>query len=331
MQTKIPAPRGEVGLRDLALALASVRPETDAHLRILSRCLGLQGLSLPQAGTPKTAAGPQMRHRSPQQPPSQPVRDGRLPPARTLPPGPAKTRFSTELLELPPVDPDTAELPAWLTDPSPIPRPTPGPAREPLFPKITAAGILGAAIATLCDGSRPDIRRLVAHTVSGRPYRSLPRLPAPTRARGVQLLLDRGVSMTPFFPDQVDLERAFIHVAGAPQCEVFEFVDDPAHAQGYGPGDSLRPWRAVAGRPVVVVSDFGASGPDLSARVSSASWRRFASHLAEIGCPLLAVVPLPPRALPRFVARYFIALHWDRRTRAEHVRAQVGPGHEVKS
>jgi hypothetical protein len=205
------------------------------------------------------------------------------------------------------------------------------PRREPLFPRRTAPGVLGAAIATLRPGPRPDLERLIAHVVRGQPLREVPRLPVPSRSRGVQVLLDRNEALTPFFADQMDLAHAFRRVAGTPRCEVFEFLEDPATACAYSAADPSAAWRPQPGRPVVVVTDFGLGDSSGSApRIPQRTWRRFAVLLKRYRCPLLAVVPRAPVEWPPWVERHFIALHWDPRTRAEHVRTWVGPGHRVE-
>jgi hypothetical protein len=191
---------------------------------------------------------------------------------------------------------------------------------------------LGAAIATQRPGRRPDIERLIRQITRGLPFRELPRLPTPSLSRGVQLLLDRGEAMTPFFDDLAGLTRSFMRLAGAPRCEVFEFLDDPAAASPYVATGGPKGWRPQPGRPVVVVTDFGLGDSLASApRIARAVWRRFAAHVSRRRCPLIAVVPHAPAEWPAWVERHFTALHWDPHTRAENVRALVGSGHRVDS
>jgi hypothetical protein len=320
-----------VGLGDLAVALATLDIASEAQLRVLGRCLGLGGLSSAPRGTARAAADQRWRHRRPPRRPGEP----RPPPglAPPLPPpaaAPAAEPLETLLEPLPAAQASDAPVPDWHALPSEIDARREAPPRDPLFPRPTAPGVLGAAVATRRPGPRPDIDRLIARIVRGRPSRDLPRLPVPSLSRGLQLLLDRSESMTPFFADQLDLARAFARVAGASRCEVLELLGDPATARTFGAGERPRPWRPEPGRPVVVVSDFGlGESLDASPRVSGGAWRGLADRLRRLGCPLVAVVPHPPGAWPGWVRRRFVALHWDPRTRAESVRALVGPGHEI--
>lgn len=329
--SKTSARRGEVGLGDLALALATLNIATDAHLRGLGRCLGLGGLSLGSVGTPKAAADPRWRHRRPPRPAPEPKAPASVPPLPPAPPGPPAEYLEIGMEPLSPARSSDAPRPDAPGQPAPVAAKVAAPPREPLFPRRTAPGVLGAAIATLQPGPRPDLDRLIAHLIGGRPFREIPRWPVPSRTRGVQVLLDRHEALTPFFADQIDLARAFERVAGSPRCEVFEFLEDPAAARACSVADPPPAWRPQPGRPVVVVTDFGlGDAAGAVPRVSWRTWRRFAALLKRRRCPLLAVVPRAPTEWPPWVERHFIALHWDPRTRAEHVRALVGPGHRVE-
>ncbi|HPE72372.1 MAG TPA: hypothetical protein PK018_09410 [Candidatus Competibacter sp.] len=318
--------RGEIGLGDLAVALATLDIATETHLRGLGRCLGLGGLSLGSVGTLKVAADPRWRHRRPPPQSPEPQAPTGLPPLPPPPPGPPAEFLETVMASLPPVEPSDAPWPDGRTQPARVAAKAAAPPREPLFPRRTAPGVLGAAIATLRPGPRPDLDRLIAHVVRGRPFREIPRLPMPSQSRGVQVLLDRNESMTPFFADQIDLAHAFIRVAGSPRCAVFEFLEDPAAAGACSAADPPVAWRPQPGRPVVVVTDFGLGDSSGSApRLPQQTWRRFAVRLKRHRCPLLAVVPRAPAEWPRWVERHFIALHWDPRTRAGPANAPTWP------
>lgn len=327
---KTSARRGEIGLGDLVVALATLHADSDAHLRTLGRCLGLRGLSLRSQGTLKVAAAPRLRHRRAPPRPPEPRARGMilLPPPAPL--APAEEYLDTSLEPLSAALRNDSPVPDWHAEPSLVAAKAAAPPRDQLFPRRTASGVVGAAIATLTPGRQPDIDRLIGHIVSGRPFREVPRLATPTRSRGVQLLLDRNESMTPFFPDQMDLAQSFMQVAGAPRCEVFEFIEDPAAAFAYSVADRAIAWRPQPGRPVVVITDFGLGDSSGSTPgIPTQRWRRFASAMKRQRCPLLAVVPHEPSEWPVWVEQHFLALHWDPRTRAENVRALVGPGHRV--
>lgn len=323
------ARRGEIGLGDLATALAELDIASEAQLRAVGRCLGLGGLSFGSIGTSKTAADSRLKHRRPPPRTQEPRPQRQLPSLPAAPPGPPAESLDIVMEPLPAAL--SSELPPeWFVQPAAAARRERAPLRAALFPQHTAPGVLSAAVATLCPGRRPDIERLMQHIIASRPFREVPRLPVPSQSRGVQLLLDRNEPMSPFYADQGDLERSFAAVVGEPRCEVFEFVDDPATACAYSAADQPRAWRPQPGRPVVVVTDFGLGESSGSApRLLPQVWRRFATALKRRGCPLIAIVPFPPAAWPVWVERHFIAIHWDPRTRAENVRALVGAGHRV--
>lgn len=324
--------RGEIWLCDLAVALATLDITTEAHLHTLGRCLGLEGMSLSSVGKLKAATDSRWRHRRPQrQPLSETKAPAVLPSLSPAPPSLVAEQMETVMESLPPAEPSNAPMPDWHTQLSRVAAKADAPLREPLFPRRTASGVLSAAIATLRPGSRPDIERLITHIVRGCPFRELPRLPISSQSRGVQVLLDNNESMTPFFADQNDLTRSFMQVASTSRCEIFEFLEDPAAAYADSVADSPpTAWRPQPGRPVVVVTDFGlGDSSGFVSRISQRTWRVFAAILKRHRCPLLAVVPRAPAEWPPWVERHFIALYWDPRTRAENVRALIGPGHPM--
>ncbi len=327
---RMSARRGEIGLGDLATALARLEIVSEAQLRVVGRCLGLGGLSFGSVGTLQTAADARLKHRRPPPRPQEPKPQRQLPPLPAAPPGPPAERLDTVMEPLPAAVSSEILRPEWFAQPAAVIPRERGAPRAALFPQHTAPGLLSAAVATLRPGRWPDIDRLVEHIIAHRPFREVPRLPVPSQSRGVQLLLDRNAPMTPFYADQGDLVRSFAAVVGQSRCEVCEFVDDPAAACAYSLADQPTAWRPQPGRPVVVVSDFGLGESSGSApRLPPQAWRRFATALKRRGCPLIAIVPFPPAAWPVWVERHFIAIHWDPRTRAENVRALVGAGHLV--
>jgi len=327
---RMSARRGEIGLGDLATALARLDIVSEAQLRAVGRCLGLRGLSFGSVGTLKAAADARLKHRRPPPKPQEPKPHRQLPPLPTAPPGPPTERLDTVMEPLPAAVSSEILGPEWFAQPTAVAPRERGAPRAALFPQHTAPGLLSAAVATLWPGGQPDIDRLIEHIITSRPFRDVPTLRVPSRSRGVQLLLDRNAPMTPFYADQGDLVRSFASVVGKPRCEVFEFVDDPAAACAYSVADQPTAWRPQPGRPVVVVTDFGMGESSGSApRLPPQGWRSFAIALKRRGCPLIAIVPFPPAGWPVWVERHFIAIHWDPRTRAENVRALVGTGHHV--
>lgn len=325
------ARRGEIGLGDLVLAFAALGEGDEATNGRISRCLGFTGID---PNPPEHLRGAYDANRIPRR--RKPEPQLRPPPSPPMfPPLPRSVDLPEETLEsgfapLPPLP--EQDRPDWLDQPpaEDAIAPTPVP-RLPLFPRGTAKGVLGAAVATRRPGAEPDIPRLIAALVRGHPLRDLPRKPAATLDQGVQLLLDVGEAMTPFLPDLDDLADALERLLGRERCEVFEFSADPARATAWSAGGKARPWRPRPGRPVVLATDFGLGPAALAAaRVPPAAWTAFEQRVREAGNPLIAFVPLPPERWPLRLARRLTLIHWDPRTSAAAVKRAVGPGHEVR-
>lgn len=329
MMKKTRMKRGDIGLADLAIAVHTLDLTDPEQLRAVGRCLGFGNLRRTERTQGRGGFEQRLKNRH-QQPERKPQRATSDEPG-TVTPAPPELPDRILPSELTPLDPIEAsdEPPAdWLNAP-PIenrrPRALP---RLPLLPKNTANGVLGAAVCTRQPGRMLDLDVLVQRIVGRRPLQPLPRLPTTTLSRGVQLLLDRGESMTPFYPDQQDLADALATVVGEPQLEVFEFDGQPIAARRWDPASRQGKWRSQRGRPVLFSTDFGLGmSRGLRSPMSGRDWHRLTRRLIRAGTPVVFLIPLPPGDWPRWLERGFNPIHWDPRTRAETVRSLIGEGH----
>ncbi|HSN85472.1 MAG TPA: hypothetical protein VL025_01890, partial [Thermoanaerobaculia bacterium] len=246
-----------------------------------------------------------------------------------------------------PVDPGVSELaatltpvhgesrpPGWLAEVDLLEEPGPAappPEPDPLLLPGWVRSVLSGTLATLASEGPLDVERLVRGVARAAPVRRVPRRPWPTLARGVQVLVDRSETMSPFARDQSWLVAQIRAVAGRETTRVLFFDGLPAWGAGTG---SRRLWREYhpwhtppPGTAVLLVSDLG-MGPSLFGARSAGvtSWRQFAEDLAHAGCPVVAFVPYGPGRWPRELRRALHLLHWDPRTSVHTVRREVGRG-----
>lgn len=206
------------------------------------------------------------------------------------------------------------------------------PALEPLLLPVWTRALLSGALSSRNDDGPLDVKKVVERVASGEPSARLPRRPRPTLARGVQVLVDRGETMLPFFEDQEGLEGEIKKVVGEGRAQILYFDGNPARKAGPG---SRSGWKTYtehhmprAGTVVLLLTDLGVGRP-LSpfARTGEREWVAFAERLRRRGCPLVAFVPYAPRRVPASLRRLVTVLQWDRSTSASSVHASVGKGH----
>jgi hypothetical protein len=200
---------------------------------------------------------------------------------------------------------------------------------DPLLLPLWTRGILVAALSTTSEDGPIDVESVVEAMAKLQPLQTLPRLPWPTLRRGVQLLLDRGAGMVPFFQDQDWMVTVMSRIVGADRLDIRHFVGSPLHRAGRGP--RLR-WGAYQPPPpgtvVVLLTDLGLGRPPLSEDWASVDeWLEFSTKLRRAGCAVVAFVPYTPDRWPQELARTMTIVRWDRPTTASSVRARVGPAH----
>ena len=143
---------------------------------------------------------------------------------------------------------------------------------------------------------------------------------------GVQLLVDHGESMIPFFDDAKELSRRIEQIVGRDAVVEQRFVGTPL--LGFVPGRGRRTrsdsegYRLPSpGTPVAVLSDLGI-GRDrrLDAGASLTQWVEFARVVQRGGCPLIAFTPYGSNRWPTELRETMHLVHWDRTTDISNVR-----------
>ena len=228
-------------------------------------------------------------------------------------------------------------LPAWMSDVRPLDEPMAGPVAPPdpdplLEPRWTRA-ILSGALSTPGEGGF-DLETLTSEVARRRPILQLPRRVAPTLARGVQVLVDRGERMLPFSADLAQLIEQIRTVAGRETVEVLSFDGFPD--RGAGPR-SRRHWRPYpdsgAPRPgaaVAVITDLGLGALAIGSRAAGPpDWLSLAHRLGRTGNPLVVFIPYGSARWPPELRRALTLLHWDHRTTAGDVRRALGHARRV--
>lgn len=207
---------------------------------------------------------------------------------------------------------------------------------EPLLYPVWTRAILSGALSSRSDDGPLDVRRVVEKVASGEASAELPRLPRPTLARGVQVLVDRSETMLLFLKDQEWLEAEIQKVVGPERAQILYFEGCPARRAGRG---SRRRWKSYyedylpsSGTVVLLLTDLGVGEPvSPGAHVGAQEWLDFAERLRQRGCPVVAFVPYAPSRCPAALRRLMTVVQWDRVTSASSIHARVGSGHVSSS
>jgi hypothetical protein len=202
---------------------------------------------------------------------------------------------------------------------------------EPLFPIRTSRAILSGALATPSATGPVHLQKVIELLSRAQVIQEIPCLSIPTLVRGVQLLIDCGEAMQPFAMDQAGLRAALVSVVGRDRTEILYFANSPLPYAGTGLRDEWPKYRVPAsGTPVVALTDLGIGQPPSVADLArDADWQEFAATLTRTGCPLLALVPYPPRRWPTALSRNITIVQWDRATTASVIRRTVPTGLRV--
>jgi hypothetical protein len=319
-------------IADLIRALAALRPRDDATRRAIARLLRIEV----REPTLVVAEDVVRSQGSPPVPPKQPDAAPVRAPAASV----HVEAGTSPLTPLPSVlEPDATEMrrpPAWLERVRPLPPPDPKraaavPPPTPLLRPEWTRAILSGFLSTLSDDGPLDVRLVVDTIARGLPLLDVPRLPWPTMARGVQVLVDRGDALRPFEADQAWLVERIRLVAGAQNVEVLSFFGCPSRGAGTGAPDEWTDYyehhTPHSRASVLLLTDLGIGRVPLGTRTAgTAEWLAFIARVRRAGCPVVAFVPYRAARWPRALRGALPILHWDRATSARSVRRVVGQG-----
>jgi hypothetical protein len=222
--------------------------------------------------------------------------------------------------------------PGWFssTTPFPVERTRHRTTRLPLDPLLAPRGarnIVAAVAATHVAEGEIDLERIVASVARGEVLRDLHRRVSVTVRNGLQLLVDRGQSMTFFARDASWVEQQIQNVVGADRVQSLRFAELPQRGAGRS-GEEWKSYRPpVSGVPVLVLTDLGIGGS--SAALVAVDWVAFAKLVRAAGCPLVALVPYPPERWPEMAARAITIAQWDRSLDARRARMAMRRAQKV--
>ena len=203
----------------------------------------------------------------------------------------------------------------------------------PLFEPQQTRTLLSRALARRASTGPWDLFQVIEMCARGEALTHAPRLPEPTLSSGVQLLVDRGDTMTLFAQDQSSLEQAIRKLVGNDKAQVLSFDGFPSRA-GSGGKRNWKPYEEQLPPPGTVVAILGDLGIGHAAwrplRPEPYEWRAFAERLRRRGSPVVVFVPYHPSRWPDELRRALTIIHWDRRTRTSAIRASVGSGLTVR-
>jgi hypothetical protein len=325
------SPRGVISLGDLMCSLKGLECRDTATLERIARSLGFTGINANPAEGARGVSGARRWPSLAKKPTSRELPSQGSLPQPPLPVELPEAIFDTEMTPLESPEPP-GQPPSWLnqgpaletTDIPPAPR-------AKLFHERSAKGVLSAAVATRRPGPQPDVDRLIQSIIRGDLLQAFPYTANPSIHRGLQLLMDTSESMTPFLQDLDDLAQAMVRLVGQAGCELYEFKGDPNDSVRWSPNFREIPWRPVAGRPVLIASDFGIGARvGTKDRAAPRSWLDFAQRVREAGLPLIAFVPYGREHWRKSLSRRIHFIHWDPHTRASHITKLFGIGHEVE-
>lgn len=312
----------EIWIGDVIGAWRALGAHTPEEKRLIAQALGFQWTGA-EEGTPLPIAGSRDAHagESPAPASSAPIvelpdsSEDWSPAAPALEPMPLSMSVSRRAAggqtmsgRIQPGEPLERERPEHVTA---------RPPHDPLFRPGWARAILGTACATRVDDGPVDVERLVHALASCQPIATLPRASLLSLRRGMQLLVDRADSLTPFWRDIRDLVVRLRAVVGRDRSQVLYFAGAPQLGAGPGGRSTWRPPPAPpsAGTPVILITDFGAARRDAGQpRVSEAVWLAFLAHVRACGCPVVAFSPYPIERWPAAVVKQVHAIWWDRST-----------------
>jgi hypothetical protein len=237
---------------------------------------------------------------------------------------------------LPPVAYAPAGRQAWVRDP--LPRPDRNlmsvrPPYTPLLARSSAAALLEAALSGRAPDGEVEIEDAVDLLARGVPLAVLPRRMRRTLRHGVQILVDHGPAMELFARDQAHVCARVEALVGKDRTDLLRFAYSPLRGAGAGPlwtWDTYRP--PPRDSAVLLLSDCGTIGPrGDQGRSTPAEWQRFAELVRRNGARPLALLPVPERRVPEWLATVMPVLCWDRGTTVGRVASRMNAWREGRT
>jgi hypothetical protein len=330
----------EVSLADLVTAARVLEPTDTDSRQAIAALLGFT-LTAEMARRPRprragaAESSPRPMDKPPKSPREREARDADRPRPAARPQAPT-TRAQRRIPHPRPSVlrqlPDGAGAPPqWVMQTTALDAPAPGGQQVPppplplLLPRWTA-GILQIMLATAAESDELDVVRAAEMLARQEILLDVPRRREATLRYGVQLLVDAGSAMLPFAFDQEDVARAVRRVVGEHAVELLHFAGTPLRDAGPGPRSSWERYEAPRQpRPILVLSDLGVARPALDEESALPhEWLRFAAEAVAARCPVVALVPYPPRRVPAALRRVMHVVPWDRTTTVADVRRILG-------
>jgi len=202
---------------------------------------------------------------------------------------------------------------------------------EPLIQKDRLRDVLLFSVRTQEDGGSLDVPRIVEGVACRRALKSLPRSRVSSTRRGVQVLVDRGGSMTLFRRDQIQLTTGLEALLGPHRVKVVQYRGSPLRKVAKRrTRRRSRPYALPApGTPILILGDLGLGPGSLDLPQSpSEAWPHFARSAAANGNTVIALLPVPASRWP--VAEYpgMTRVYWHDALTPKDVLTLFGRGHE---
>jgi hypothetical protein len=288
----MPDMRSPIGMADALTAARALELETSEDLGRLSRLLGL--LRREEAPEPNAQYVPPEPSSQRDQSKFAATTEDAVTPSLPTPNLPDESRRTVvEQLDNEPAVTVEWELPPVLDPPPPEVAVVPF---EPPVPVHQLRAALAMLLRRPRQSQRPDVARLVSTAANCQPLYELPREVEHSLSLGVAVVADVGATMLPLLGDVNHFVEQIQHVAGTPNVLV-AWTDD---AEG--------PLNFTDGRPVLLISSFGATRAATGRPGSDRRWRELLDDLLARGVDVLALVP-HRRTAVRSAAERIVA--WD--------------------
>jgi len=194
---------------------------------------------------------------------------------------------------------------------------------EPLLAPAQTRAILSTGLATTAYDGALWVEEAVRRIARGQHFGDVPRMPRPTLLRGVQVLVDRGGGMLPFYEDVKELLDRIRSVVGRTLVHVLQFEASPLRGVGAGAQWSWTGYehhRPAPGTVVLLVTDLGIGTSPAGSGASVREWLAFAELVRRERCALRALVPYPENRWPAALKDVLTILPWDRGTGVHRVQ-----------